>query len=937
MNSSTATGSLSFSLIVPCYNESGRVEALLQGLETFQKTFKYPVEYIIVDDGSKDDTVRKIESSAFYQKYSQTQQCRLIKQGVNKGKGAALKAGVEAASNSYILTLDADLSTSPSELTHFIKHLSPDKILVASREHKDSKITAEKSRKNIGRIFNLMVRCLTPLNLLDTQCGFKLYPAPIAKTLFASLQTNGWAHDVELLYKAHNMGVQIQDLPVTWKSMEGSKINVFSDSIKMFFEVLRISFTIRFKHLFIEPFRSENRNNDHIFRGVFSMASVLLIFFMAYLSFDYGITGDDMDQKVYGEKLLNYYTSLGKDTSCLHLKIGNKENLHLYGGLFPMLSAALNRYIGGLDEYDMRHLLNAVTGAVAIIFTGLLAYTISGSWLAACLAFIILTLWPQFFGHSMNNPKDIPFALGYVMTIYFLMQMIKELPALHLRTLVKIAFAIAFTINIRVGGLILIGMLFAFYLGTLILSAQKRKAVLKAGLLTKHIRNLTIVSVAAYFLGLLFWPYGLLSPFSNPFIALKESTNFSMPIGLFFEGKLMTSKDIPWYYVPKWIWITTPVITLFSSLAFVIVWFLNKKKIAVEKSLLLLFAALFPWAYAVYSKSAMYDAMRQMLFLVPLLAVMAALTWYYFILITNNRTIQKVTAVILLLALFPAARFSIANHPNQYVYFNELCGGIQKAWLQYDTDYYMNSVKQCADWFKQTEMFRNADAQHKIRIATNTLDPINHYFKDDTAKVKIVYTKWFAPGHEKSRANRDWDYGIYNSRTVEPSQLKYGIWPSDKTIFKAEADGVPLSVVIERKDKSDYYGYLAFKKDSFEVAANYYKKAIEYNKQNEEAYINLIQSLLNLKQYDEAITYCARWHQVNPENDLAYVYEGIALAYSGKFDPALTQLQQAIQLNPDNYQAYTVLAQLFNQKGDKQSAQYYYNQAEMIRQKLSGN
>ncbi|MFN3329710.1 MAG: glycosyltransferase, partial [Pyrinomonadaceae bacterium] len=198
------------------------------------------VEYIIVDDGSKDDTVRKIETSVFYQKYSKTQQCRLIKQGVNKGKGAALKAGVEAASNSYILTLDADLSTSPSELTHFIKHLSPDKILVASREHKDSKITAEKSRKNIGRIFNLMVRCLTPLNLLDTQCGFKAFKMEKFRPLLGLMTIERFGFDVEFLYVAYKKGLRLKEIPVRWNHDERTKVNVLRDSRRMLKEVLQI-------------------------------------------------------------------------------------------------------------------------------------------------------------------------------------------------------------------------------------------------------------------------------------------------------------------------------------------------------------------------------------------------------------------------------------------------------------------------------------------------------------------------------------------------------------------------------------------------------------------------------------------------------------------------------------------------------------------------
>lgn len=935
MNPTGKQDALSFSLIIPCYNESNRINALIQGLESFGQQFKYPYEIIIVDDGSTDNTVAILEESAFAKKNA-GQLLRIVKNKTNHGKGAALKSGVAQASKEYILTLDADLSTLPQQLNSFTKHIASNKILIGSREHKESSITSDKARKNIGRIFNFFVRFLTPLTYKDTQCGFKLYPAVAAKKIFADLKTSGWAHDVEVLYRARLLGYIIEDLPITWKSMEGSKINVLRDSLKMFIEILRISLMMHVSHLFVDPFRSESRKNDSLFRGIFSMLSLVLILMMAYLSFDYGITGDDMDQKVYGEHVLDFYTTLGKDTSCLHLKIGNKENLHLYGGLFPMLSAALNRYVGGIDEYDMRHLLNAVAGASAIVFTGLLTYAISGSWLAACLSLLILSLWPQFFGHSMNNPKDIPFALGYVMTIYYLTQWIKQLPKPDNRIWIKMALAIAFTINIRVGGLILMGMMISFYLGSLILSGKIRTAVTSSKQMSSHIKKMLIVSVVAYFLGLLFWPYGLLGPLSNPFTALKESTNFSMPIGLFFEGKMMTSKDIPWYYVPKWLWITTPVITLMSSMFFGALWFLMRKQIPVERTLLLAFSALFPWAYAVYSHSAMYDAMRQMLFLVPLLAVMASLSWYYLISRFSNQIVRYAIVAILFIGLIPPARFSLANHPNQYVYFNEISGGIDKAWLQYDTDYYMNSIKQTATWFKQSDMFKNAGPTNKIRLATNTLDPINHYFKNDTDKVKVIYTKWYSPGHEKSRANRDWDYGIYNSRTVDPAQLKYGIWPSDKTIYASKADGVPLSVVIARKNKSDYEGYLAMKKDSTLLAERLYTDALQENKQNEEVYINLIQIKLGLKKYQDVIQLARQWQSVNPENDMAYVYEGIASAYGGNFESALNQLLRAIQINPDNYQAYSILAQLYNQKGDKQNAQYYYNKSEEVKQKLQG-
>jgi dolichyl-phosphate beta-glucosyltransferase len=104
------------------------------------------------------------------------------------------------------------------------------------------------NRKTVGHIFNAIVKLLTPLRIQDTQCGFKLYPVKWASTIFKDLETNGWAHDVEILYKAHLLGLQIKEMPIEWHAIEGSKINVLVDGAKMFFEVLRISTQIKWSY-----------------------------------------------------------------------------------------------------------------------------------------------------------------------------------------------------------------------------------------------------------------------------------------------------------------------------------------------------------------------------------------------------------------------------------------------------------------------------------------------------------------------------------------------------------------------------------------------------------------------------------------------------------------------------------------------------------------
>lgn len=936
----TTTTLQKISLVIPCYNESARVNQMIEGLRDFIRNWKRDFEIIVVDDGSKDNTSQLIEQTDLYKELSVQGKFKLIKPGKNQGKGFALREGVLQATGTHVLTLDADMSTRPTELNNWIAthKISNNEILIGSRELKTSKVTERKSRNIIGKIFNLCVRFFTPLKSKDTQCGFKLYPTEVAKNLFGKLSTSGWAHDVELLYSAHLSGIKIIEMPLSWKAMDGSKISVGIDGVKMFLQVIWLSIRMKFNWFFVSPFSEMknaelNKKNQPLFRFLFAGVTVVLFFLMTTVSFHYGITGDDLDQKIYGEKVLNFYTSFGKDTSCLHLKVGNKENLYLYGGLFSMISAAANRYIGGLDEYDMRHLINALAGFFAILFTGLLARRL-GNWLTGFLALLLIASWPQFFGQSMNNPKDIPFALTYILTIYFLVKLVMELPRPSARTWIMTAVSIALAINIRVGGLLLIGMLFAFVIGTYILNAEKRKLISSTNSTGYLFIRLIFVAIAGYFGGLLFWPYGLVGPMSNPLSALKEQTNFAMGIGLLFEGKAISSREIPWYYIPKWLEITTPLVVMFAAIAQLVLWYFARKKFSSTVTLLIIFATMFPWAYAAYQHSPLYDGLRQFLFVIPMIAVLAALTWSYLLTELKWNWFSYLAAVILLGDIGYLTSWMIKNHPNEYVYFNPIIGGIKGANGKFNTDYYMNSVRKTAEWFKQSDMFKNANKEHKILLATNAVDPINWYFRNDTDKVKIVYTKWNAGSSPKTRSARDWEYGIYYSRDVQPGMLISGSYPSDKAIYKNEADGVTLSCVIERKNKSDLYGYQEMQRDSLQKAEKYFEDALKYNPQNEEVVAWMIQVKLGLKKSKEALPYAQQLLQLNPDDDISYMMLGVCYAYIGDLSNSEAAFLKVTEISPMNYQAYDYLAQLYQQKGDNSTAQSYHNKSEKIKQQL---
>jgi dolichyl-phosphate beta-glucosyltransferase len=246
------------SIVIPCYNEAERLSQLEEGLKEFIASWGHEYEIIIVDDGSTDETSKQIQSNEYFNKLKQDGVFTFITLPENEGKGGALKAGVLDASGDFILTMDADISTHPLEIVNWKNQLNgsfgSNSIIIASRTHRGSTLIEKKHRKIIGLIFNFLVRKITSLSVRDSQCGFKLYPKSVAQDLFFNLQTNGWAHDVELLCRAKQQQINIIEQPIHWTVKDNSKIHILSDSLKMLFQIMRIRIQI-----LNNPFRKYER------------------------------------------------------------------------------------------------------------------------------------------------------------------------------------------------------------------------------------------------------------------------------------------------------------------------------------------------------------------------------------------------------------------------------------------------------------------------------------------------------------------------------------------------------------------------------------------------------------------------------------------------------------------------------------------------------
>jgi len=234
---------IDISVVIPAYNEERRIGPTLEKVYGYFNSESPDFEIIVVDDGSKDKTVSEAE------KFSETYpRVKLLRHKKNRGKGAAVRTGVMASKGKLVLFSDADLST-PVEETEKMKRAVDEghDVAIASRALEDSDIVIPQPlyRRFIGRIFPCFVRLVVMRNFRDTQCGFKLFTGEAAKTLFADLQTEGFAFDVEILYRAVRKGMKVKEIPVSWVNSDISRVNIFKDPFRMLTSLFLIKRRIR--------------------------------------------------------------------------------------------------------------------------------------------------------------------------------------------------------------------------------------------------------------------------------------------------------------------------------------------------------------------------------------------------------------------------------------------------------------------------------------------------------------------------------------------------------------------------------------------------------------------------------------------------------------------------------------------------------------------
>jgi Tfp pilus assembly protein PilF len=690
-------------------------------------------------------------------------------------------------------------------------------------------------------------------------------------------------------------------------NIEGEK-----KSVTDYFKQNLSAFGYRF---FKEPFAVSKRdiftNENHpIYRFKFLFFVALMAVLMPILSFDYGITWDEPEHVTLAQDMRKYYTTLGSDTSVFDLSKHARFALLYYGASIDLLSEMVYHYLRPFGIYETRHFINALYGVLGAIFTGLLAKELGG-WRAAFLAAFLMLLSPRYFGHSMNNPKDIPFLTGYAMSLYFLILLMKQLPKPRMGTILWTGFGVAFIISLKIGGLLNLAYV-GLFMGLWWLFFIKEKGFVDG---LKQIPNLAkifaIVAFIGYFFGILFWPYGIIDPLNNPFKALKEFTNFQLLLTYeLFEGKRLFMQFVPPHYIFKWIWISVPIAVLLGYFLGMALPFLQKRdRWNTAVWAMMIFALFFPIVYIIYKKSTLYSEWRHVLFVYAPMIALSSAGWNS---LMKYKTGLSVAAMVVLLALFvrPVA-WMVQEHPNQYLYFNEFVGGIKGAYTDYETDYWCNSMKQATEWMLEN---RPEIKNKKTRIATNfAYVSAQYYFEKATDSVRMLWAR------ENEKYKEDWDYAFFGTRTMCKAHIQ-NAFPPKGTIHTIEVDGVPVLAIVEKTDRNLNLSLQARAKGNDSLALEYGLKALEYDPKNVETYRHLAQVYLSRNQLDKAIDISEQCLKVNPEDFTSYTILGMIYTQSGKHDKALEMLEKAIEFKINNVGAYQYKAEALFRKGELEKA-----------------
>lgn len=257
---------VALSVVIPAYNEARRIERTLSATLAYltarvAQVGEFSFEVLVVDDGSSDGTADVVSHWAATNGFVQSI-VRVLRYETNRGKGYAVRYGVLRSVGARVLFMDADLATPIEELAKLEAVLDAAEtdadalaVAIGSRPLRKSELLIRQPlyRELLGKAFNKFVQVLAAPGILDTQCGFKLFPGALARQIFALCTLDRFSFDVEVIYLARKLGGLVVEVPVRWAHQEGAAAFAtprayLLHGLQMLRDVPRIRWTHRHVH-----------------------------------------------------------------------------------------------------------------------------------------------------------------------------------------------------------------------------------------------------------------------------------------------------------------------------------------------------------------------------------------------------------------------------------------------------------------------------------------------------------------------------------------------------------------------------------------------------------------------------------------------------------------------------------------------------------------
>lgn len=439
-------------------------------------------------------------------------------------------------------------------------------------------------------------------------------------------------------------------------------------------------------------------------RGLFSSARAhgpALVLLLAagifvLLTYDvHGISNDEEVQHVYGGLLVDFYTSGFADQRAFEYK-----NLYLYGGLFDLIAASVER-IGGLEGaavWNLRHLMSACFGLVGLAGAWLLAARLAGE-RAGVAAMLLLLLTGAWSGAMFTHTKDVPFAAAMLWSLYFTVRVLPVLPAPARRDVVGLGIALGCAFGLRIGAVFAV-----FYLGVGVLGAMALQEGQRARFLQRALVALLPATVIALAMTALLWPWAVMAP-GNVWKAMSAFSHFAFELLTILDGELMPNGEVPAHYLVAYLLVRLPELFLLGLGLAVLAGARALPALATASGrqaalpwLPVVLAALFPLAYTLLAAPPLYNGIRHFTFLLPPLAVLAGAGFAAAgqRLKQGPAALRRVALAACVLAVLAHAAVLARLHPYGYTAYNSFAAGPGGSAGRWEQDYWASSLHEAA-------------------------------------------------------------------------------------------------------------------------------------------------------------------------------------------------------------------------------------------------